>query len=282
MPNKSSKNGSERFWPTPSTFDQVERTMERHKEREQFHKAKGVHLQKPLVIAVQESMMTSSPSTEPNTPGLTCSQGDFLANLSASPGGEEAQQMTVRSGLKCCELLMSQNPVGSLVRTLLASSRWNSIISFLTWKASATPRGRLLFRLVPSMPDTEGTEFGLWRTPNAAQADRGAQNGAERLAQGHTMSLQDQVKMWPTPQANDDRDRGSSASGAVLRRIEKGKQVMLSQSVSTVNGSLNPNWVEWLMGYPKDWTAVEHFASGRKKTPARQESALESSTGRTA
>jgi hypothetical protein len=32
------------------------------------------------------------------------------------------------------------------------------------------------------------------------------------------------------------------------------------------------------MGYPKDWTAVEHFASGRTKTAKRQESPPESNT----
>ena len=38
--------------------------------------------------------------------------------------------------------------------------------------------------------------------------------------------------------------RGSSM------RMARGKQLMLSQVVSSVNGALNPNWVEWLMGFP--------------------------------
>ena len=42
------------------------------------------------------------------------------------------------------------------------------------------------------------------------------------------------------------------------------------------SGSLNPNWVEWLMGYPKEWTVAENFASGRKKICKPQESAPES------
>jgi hypothetical protein len=56
--------------------------------------------------------------------------------------------------------------------------------------------------------------------------------------------------MWPTPQASDNRDRGNAQSKAVMRRIEKGKQISLSQSVSPISGALNPDWTEWLMGWP--------------------------------
>ena len=55
--------------------------------------------------------------------------------------------------------------------------------------------------------------------------------------------------IWPTPQASDNRDRGNLSSPAIQRRIQNGKQVMLSMCVSDKNGRLNPNWVEWLMSY---------------------------------
>jgi len=61
---------------------------------------------------------------------------------------------------------------------------------------------------------------------------------------------------WPTPQASDNRDRGSMSDPAIQRRIEKGKQVSLSMAVKETKqpGSLNPTWVEWLMGWPLAWT----------------------------
>jgi len=65
-------------------------------------------------------------------------------------------------------------------------------------------------------------------------------------------------RLWPTPTASDNRDRGNLASGAVKRRKEKGKQVGLSQSVSDQSGALNPEWVEWLMGFPTGWTNLEN------------------------
>ena len=55
---------------------------------------------------------------------------------------------------------------------------------------------------------------------------------------------------WPTPQASDNRDRGNMSTPSVARRIEKGKQISLSMSVSHESGRLNPNWVEWLMAWP--------------------------------
>ena len=63
-------------------------------------------------------------------------------------------------------------------------------------------------------------------------------------------------KLWPTPQASDNRDRGNLSSGAVQRLASKRKQLMLSQVVSEFSGQLNPMWVEWLMGFPADHTAL--------------------------
>jgi DNA (cytosine-5)-methyltransferase 1 len=63
-------------------------------------------------------------------------------------------------------------------------------------------------------------------------------------------NLRGVVKMWPTPQASDNRDRGNLSTPSVQRRKEKGKQLGLSMVASDVSGSLNPTWVEWLMGFP--------------------------------
>jgi len=41
---------------------------------------------------------------------------------------------------------------------------------------------------------------------------------------------------------------------AIQRRMEKGKQICLSMEVG---GQLNPQFVEWLMGWPLNWTSME-------------------------
>lgn len=61
----------------------------------------------------------------------------------------------------------------------------------------------------------------------------------------------------PNPRTREDnRDRGNISNPSVQRRVEIGKQIGLSQVVHPTSGALNPNWVEWLMGYPVGWTDI--------------------------
>ena len=186
----------------------------------------------------------------------------FAADTHASPLAAQengvAQKMTAISGLKCLGLSKNSGPLGSLEKMLLGTSIWGSTKCSLTWKQRATPQGRLLFQLAPSMLTTDETEFGLWRTPAADQGGtpKALLEGKTMRPSGHKIQirLQDQVKMWPTPNASDDRDRGHLGMPSIQRRKDKGKQLNLSMVVSDQSGALNPTWVEWLMGFPEGHT----------------------------
>ena len=191
---------------------------------------------------------------------LTLFPAGSPASRSPLPGSEEARRMTVTSGLKCSELCRSSGPLGSLVRTLLGSSAWRSTRCFLTWKASATPAGRLLFRLVPSTPRTEGTDAPLWPgtpnpqefarmypTPTRFDATCGDLEGKEYTGTRHAMKLIQAAKMWPTPIATDWKNRG-------CRDYRRNREHQLQ---TEVGGKLNPDWVEWLMGFPAGWTSLQ-------------------------
>jgi hypothetical protein len=116
------------------------------------------------------------------------------------------------------------------------------------------------------MPDTDATEFGLWPTPHA-----NCNTGAGSHGTGAD-NIQTAVKMWPTPTSHLAKETNAPSEA---NRNEP--------SISSiVGGSLNPQFVEWLMGYPKDWTEAQDFASGRKKTQPPQESPPESNTEHTA
>ena len=128
------------------------------------------------------------------------SQEASLASPSVIPGDEEARMMTATSGRKCSALSPKSVPLGSLVRTLLESSRWSSRARFLQWQVKplystrATefsdidrnnpspsnefaetlrvldmPSSRYLFQLVPLEPRTEETECLLLQTSTAVQ-----------------------------------------------------------------------------------------------------------------
>jgi hypothetical protein len=203
-----------------------------------------------------------------------------------SPGSAWARRMTAISGQKCSGSLTSFGPTESLVRTLLATSRWGSTRCYLTWKHSVTPAGRSLFLLRPSAPRTGGIASGFWPTPRHEGFDAGAHRGnpdslhsavkmwptprasenknrqtkptPSQLAGTHGKSLAAEVMVaegfFPTPSASDNRDRGHANMPAIKRRMEIGKQVMLSMQVQQGPGQkLSADWVTRLMGYPDGW-----------------------------
>jgi len=101
----------------------------------------------------------------------------------------------------------------------------------------------------------------MWPTPCARDyKDTGRNLNWESLSKKGKLAG---AVMFPTPSANDNRDRGNLGTPAIQRRIAKGKQIMLSMSVSKESGALNPNWVEWLMGWPIGHTDCAASATAR-------------------
>ena len=167
---------------------------------------------------------------------LTLFQADSPASRSALPGSEEARRMTVTSGLRCLELYRNSGPLGSLVRMLLGSSIWHSTRCYLTWRVSATPARRLLFRLAPSMPRTgeidarlsgverwkenitgEDGEPILWKTPIASDS---ANREFYHNSRGEP-NLSGMVKMWPTPKASDCKGSGPAGTKSAVHDLKK-------------------------------------------------------------
>ena len=177
---------------------------------------------------------------------LTLFREDSPASRSLLPGSGEARMMTVTSGQRCLELYRKSGPVGSLVRTCLASSVWRSTRCYLSWKPAATPAKRLLFRLVPSTPRTDGTGSVFWPTPTMRDY-KGANSLRHLMQEGnhHRAQLANAVVLYSTPQARDYR------TGQRERWENPKKTKNLNDQIG---GQLNPTWVEWLMGYPVGWT----------------------------
>ncbi len=142
--------------------------------------------------------------------GSTFSPEVSPASRFLSPASAEVRRTAVTSGLTCSVPFTRSGPIGLLVRTLVASSRWYSPVRRLTWDISPLfserlslytvsgrntswrpsqeilsvkdiPSNRYLFRLVPSVPRTEGTVYGLlpilmasdFKTRGAGSAQKG-------------------------------------------------------------------------------------------------------------
>lgn len=89
-------------------------------------------------------------------------------------------------------------------------------------------------------------------TPQAKEAQRMPTNGKNQSKKGKVFSLSlsqmAKHKLWPTPTARSPTDCPSE-------RARKSPSLD-----AQVGGSLSPTWVEWLMGYPLEWTDLEDWA----------------------
>ncbi len=217
-------------------------------------------------------MSEKSGSTTSNQ--LTLFAEDSPASRSVLPGSVEARKMTVTSGLSISDLCESCSHDLSLLKMFLESSIWHSTRCYLIWKAkdigtSSFPTegkksGRLLFQLAPSMPRTDGTGCSLWPTattqetehPDAELTDTGRRASKDGNT-SHSLGLADAVRMWPTPRDGKTTDENEDSW---RERNERGEvstpplTLAVKIGAPEQSGSLNPTWVEWLMGFPLGWT----------------------------
>lgn len=187
---------------------------------------------------------------------LTLFAGDTLASHSVLPGSEQAGKMTAISGLRC--LLASGNTgrLGYLEKMLLGTSAWASTMCFLTWKVKATPAGHSIFQLAVSAHRTKDNASGLWATPRSCSAM--ASSITPERAKDRFPNLEVQVAriMYPTPTAS--MHKGSSPASLTRRNGRDRSNDRLDHNIQARegSGSLNPDWVEALMGFPPGWTEV--------------------------
>ena len=209
--------------------------------------------------------------------GLTSSQEVSHASPFPLPAGERARRTAVTSGLTCSVPFTRSGPVGLLVRTLVASSRWYSPARRLTWDVSPLcserislytasgrntssrpsavilsvkdiPSSRCLFRLVPSVPRTEGTVSGLLPTPIASdfkvRGPGSQQKGLPEIIR---------EMLLPTPTATEIHH---------WQRVERWKRQGRTSMHETEDGEKNPNGLTDFLDFHGLLPTLEHI--GRK------------------
>lgn len=100
----------------------------------------------------------------------------------------------------------------------------------------------------------------LLPTPKAQDAKHSPSNALNNQANGHQMHLPHAVGLLPTPKAMDG-DRGSL--GTITKFNNKTGRKALKSAIGNlqpdpnqIKGQLNPEFVEWMMGYPLGWTDI--------------------------
>ena len=215
--------------------------------------------------------------------GSTSSQEVFHASPFPLPAGERVRRTAVTSGLTCSVPFTRSGPVGLLVRTLVASSRWYSPARRLTWDVSPLcsericlytvsgrntssrpsavilsvkdiPSSRCLFRLVPSVPRTEGTVSGLLPTPIASDFKV---RGPGSQQKGLPESIREML--LPTPTATEIHH---------WQRVERWKRQGRTSMHETEDGEKNPNGLTDFLDFHGLLPTLEHI--GRKGENPRQ------------
>lgn len=215
--------------------------------------------------------------------GSTSSREVFHASPFPLPAGERVRRTAVTSGLTCSVPFTRSGPVGLLVRTLVASSRWYSPARRLTWDVSPLcserislytvsgrntssrpsavilsvkdiPSSRCLFRLVPSVPRTEGTVYGLLPTPIASdfkvRGPGSQQKGLPEIIR---------EMLLPTPTATEIHH---------WQRVERWKRQGRTSMHETEDGEKNPNGLTDFLDFHGLLPTLEHI--GRKGKNPRQ------------
>lgn len=215
--------------------------------------------------------------------GSTSSREVFHASPSPLPAGERVRRTTVTSGLTCSVPFTRSGPVGLLVRTLVASSRWYSPARRLTWDVSPLcserislftvsgrntssrpsavilsvkdiPSSRCLFRLVPSVPRTEGTVSGLLPTPIASDFKVRGPGSQQKGLPEIIREL-----LLPTPTATEIHH---------WQRVERWKRQGRTSMHETEDGEKNPNGLTDFLDFHGLLPTLEHI--GRKGKNPRQ------------
>ena len=206
-------------------------------------------------------MLEHGPNQIPNT--LTSSQEVFHVKTFHTPEKvQDCKASEAASSLKSAALLATwdQDSLSWKTSQRCLLEDWETFSGH--WPRSGTMRNGIAYRLRPLVPRISGTGFSLLPTPTVGDSKNARNATAKRKPGGkHNSGVTpcDYVTMWPTPRATDGNKGCRTIQGAT-KELKRGKNIDLTVAVVCQNGTsgkLNPEWVEWLMGFPAGWTDCE-------------------------
>lgn len=187
--------------------------------------------------------------------GMMC--GPSTANRGAETSMSSAEASRVRTSAQLAKEQESQE------LALVCGPKWHALsvrfdrVMFswktarslfpedLPWSSVILPRwgmmrdGDCWERNTPELP-ISGIGFGLWPTPTVT-GNHNRKGASKNSGDGLATAVK-----WATPTCHDRKGN----SGAKRGRNAQGSECLTEQ----VGGTLNPTWVEWLMGWPLGWT----------------------------
>lgn len=188
------------------------------------------------------SATSASSMLDPTAAELTSWLAAFPARTSAElAAAPESKESKVASGWKWHASFAKWSPDTSSWRTRQCSLLGDSEEFSETWPRWGSMRdGECLAHTTPELPTSEKGS-GFWPTIRASDGERGGRGDLLQAVRGNANS---HYRMWSTPVASDTGHRKKKyAQGGTALSMQAG-------------GPLNPDWTEWLMGWPIKWTEL--------------------------
>lgn len=239
--------------------------------------------------------MSDSPESQISLPWMSSVEASLVRTSRAPASAQVSPAPKAASGTSTAESLGNLGPEASSSKTLPAARRRGSRKSARTSPTLAierAPWGLEPATLEPLIGAT-GSSSSQWPTPMARDGSGRGLGSPEwlktRLGRGFGVMLDEAVRaeqLWPTPTTKDNS--GSAAystesgrhSGTTLRDAVEwptptassygssnngcpgdGREAYATAgkpSLSTwVKGPLNPEWIEAMMGFPRDWSRID-------------------------
>lgn len=139
---------------------------------------------------------------------------------------------------------------------LCTAIMWPTPPLSLAVKMYPTPRARLTGGVRPERCEDKFNNLEsvlsrmMWPTPHST-----CSTGAGTGGRDGGLNLQTAVVTYPTPSCTDFRTGYRTDTEAGIEQREK-RAKPLRDNVAP-GGQVNPDWVEWLMGWPTGWSAIE-------------------------
>jgi hypothetical protein len=153
----------------------------------------------------------------------------------------------------CKAKQINGNGFGLTLQQAVAVRMWPTPHGFSPDGRSNGPSGNELGRAVNQ---------SLWPTPTSRDWKDGTAQACRNVPVNALLGRA--VHLWPTPKAADGERGGRGDLLAWVRGYDNShyptptssrRSGLQSHGKNAILGSLNPTWVEWLMGYPLGWTA---------------------------
>ena len=184
---------------------------------------------------------------------LACLHLAIPANLLAQQEKEKEQTTPDTCGLTSGDTLNQLDLFSASSRMLKDTSVSDSERSLATWKASVTKQRGEYSQRVKSALLTREKESTYLPTPSATQygSNQGGASGRTGKVR-HSLDSMARHNLWPTPSAHEARLGYQDRSDPTKKGTQESLLTVIVNRQGgreRCTGHLNPEFVEWLMGY---------------------------------